>query len=91
MKQHTIFRSLAFILFICLTALFQSISAENPSFNAAGADIGEFLTADNRIDLEKIRQSGYEGSLDLQGFDIAIDPLTGKPGITPRHLATGEG
>ena len=41
--------------------------------------IEEFVTPDGRIDLEAVRKSGYQGTLDLKGFDVGIDPKTGEP------------
>ncbi len=41
--------------------------------------IEEFVFLDGRIDLEALKKSGYQGTLDLKGFDVGIDPKTGEP------------
>ncbi len=48
-----------------------------------GIKAEEFLTSDGRIDLDKLRRSGYEGSLDLEGLEVRIDPVTGEPVARP--------
>ena len=50
-------------------------AAETPQ----GKSISEYLTPDGRIDLEAARRAGYEGSLDLDGFDVTFDPADGSP------------
>ncbi|PKK82979.1 MAG: hypothetical protein CVT49_10975 [candidate division Zixibacteria bacterium HGW-Zixibacteria-1] len=49
--------------------------------------VGTFLTADGQFDLEAARQSGYQGSLDMEGFESAIDPATGQPLFHPASPA----
>ncbi|MCX6834967.1 MAG: hypothetical protein NTW07_07520, partial [candidate division Zixibacteria bacterium] len=56
-----------------------SSAAETPK----GRSVSEFLTHDGRIDLEATRAAGFEGSLDLDGFDVRLDPATGEPLISP--------
>jgi hypothetical protein len=60
-------------------------------FNGVLADnqtpVGQFLSADGTLDLEAIRQSGYQGSLDLDGFEVTLDPATGEPLISPVSAA----
>ena len=41
--------------------------------------IKEFISPDGRIDIEAVRNSGYQGTLDLDGFHVLIDPSTGEP------------
>ncbi len=48
-----------------------------------GRSAEDFLTPDGRFDLEAIRASGYQGPLDLKGFDVGIDPHTGEPVMSP--------
>ena len=46
---------------------------------SGGADPSEFLAPDGRFDLNAARQAGFEGSLNLEGFDVQFDPRTGEP------------
>ena len=55
-----------------------------PEVPNKGESVGRFLTPDGRFDLEEVRRSGYEGSLDLDGFDIDRDPVTGEPVLTAK-------
>ena len=41
--------------------------------------VSEFVAPDGRIDLEAARTSGFQGSLDLRGFDVRLDPASGEP------------
>lgn len=41
--------------------------------------VSDFLTSGGRIDLNAIRLSGYQGTLDLKGVDVRIDPRNGAP------------
>ena len=41
--------------------------------------IEEFVSPDGHIDLDAVRRSGYQGSLDLEGINVLIDPKTGGP------------
>ena len=43
--------------------------------------VSDFITSENSINLDKIRKSGYEGPLDLSGYDVVINPHTGEPQI----------
>ena len=36
--------------------------------------VSEFLTPDGRFDLEAARRSGYQGPLDIEGYQSAIGP-----------------
>ncbi len=49
----------------------------------AGRSIEEFINPDGSFDLEAARLSGYQGSLDLEGYESAIDPVTGRPLFQP--------
>ncbi len=44
--------------------------------------VSDFLTPDGRFDIEAARHAGFEGSLDLDGFDIGFDPHTGEPRLS---------
>jgi hypothetical protein len=50
-----------------------------PGENFTGRSAGDFLTPDGRFDLKAIRESGYQGPLDLKGLDVGIEPRTGEP------------
>ncbi|RKX25709.1 MAG: hypothetical protein DRP45_05285 [Candidatus Zixiibacteriota bacterium] len=39
----------------------------------------EFVTPDGRFDLESMRQSGFNGTLDLVGLDVQHDPVASEP------------
>ena len=76
------------VLFLCLfcgTAFAGNDSSPSNINDKTGPSVGDFQTPDHRIDLEKIRQSGYQGSLDLEGYDVGIDPVTGEPIIHPQQ------
>jgi len=53
----------------------------------AGVSVGEFVGPDGHIDLQAIRQSGYEGALDMEGFRFDVDPATGQPVLRPSFAA----
>ncbi|MCX6832023.1 MAG: hypothetical protein NT028_07810, partial [candidate division Zixibacteria bacterium] len=59
-----------------------------PNTLDSARSLGEFLTPDGRFDLEAARRSGYQGSLDLKGFEPAIDPTTGQPVFRPASPAS---
>lgn len=67
----------ASILAICVT------TAGANDVQTAGKSIEEFVNPDGSFDLEAARLSGYEGSLDMDGFESAIDPATGRPLFQP--------
>ena len=58
-----------------------------PMDNFKGRSVRDFLTPDGRIDLKAIRQSGYQGPLDLKGFHVGTDPRTGEPVLSPNANA----
>jgi uncharacterized protein (TIGR02145 family) len=83
-----------FISFVLFLAFFNSASgaeispapkdvpqAGNDSVGAisSGRNIAEFLTVDGQFDLEAARRSGYEGPLDIEGFEPVLDPSGGQP------------
>lgn len=41
--------------------------------------LSQVLTPDGKIDLNAIKASGYQGSVDIKGFNIDIDSMTGAP------------
>ncbi len=66
---------LAAVMLLCTSTIWGQPDIENQK----GKNIQEYLTADNHIDLQAIRSSGYKGALNLNGFDIKLDPVTGDP------------
>jgi len=57
-------------------------TAEGQTFaqdSLKGRSVEDFLTPDGRFDLKAIRASGYQGPLDLKGFDIRMEPHSGEP------------
>jgi hypothetical protein len=54
-----------------------------PSENLKGRSASDFLTPDGRFDFKAIRESGYQGPLDLKGFHLRTEPHTGEPVISP--------
>ena len=79
----------AVVLFVCLPLAGTVVAEEPPSIPPpSGRSIGEFLTPDGPFDLEAARRSGYEGPLDIGGFQSAIDPATGEPAFHPAAPAS---
>ncbi|TFH64446.1 MAG: hypothetical protein E4G91_05765 [Candidatus Zixiibacteriota bacterium] len=50
--------------------------------------LGEFLTPNGRFDLEAARRSGYQGSLNMKGFESAFNTSSGQPVFRPASPAT---
>lgn len=48
--------------------------------------VSEFLSDDGSIDLEAIRQSGFEGNLDLDGFNVRLDEQARAPLVSPESM-----
>ena len=59
--------------------VFAQIDAGRDQGETAGRSIREFLTPEGRFDLEAARRSGYQGPLDMRGFETALDTSTGQP------------
>jgi hypothetical protein len=71
------------IAIVCLIVLTQTLYAQDksdlksiPSSAVSGRNIGEFLTHDGRFDLEMARRTGFQGSLNVDGFKSSIDTAT---------------
>jgi len=56
-----------------------SQSTVSPRLPDRTKSVSDFLKPDGSFDLEAVRRSGYQGSLDLKGFQSAIDPVSGQP------------
>ena len=74
-------KTLSILVFSASLLLSISILAADSADDLAAEkrSISEFVSPDGRIDLEAVRNSGYQGPLDLKGFDVGIDPKTGEP------------
>ncbi|MGB2989770.1 MAG: hypothetical protein WBC98_07395, partial [Candidatus Zixiibacteriota bacterium] len=55
-----------------------------------GKSVGDFLTPERRVDLEKIRKSGYQGRLNWEGYHIQLDPITGEPTIRSQQVTSSK-
>ena len=64
-----------------LTTCVTSVNAND--VQTAGRSVEEFINPDGSFDIEAARSSGLEGSLDLDGFDVRLDPETGEPLLSP--------
>jgi len=58
-----------------------------PLENLKGRSARDFLKSDGRIDLKAIRESGYQGPLDLKGYNVETDPRTGELVLSPNENA----
>jgi hypothetical protein len=60
-----------------------AFAADDASSDSKGRAVSEFLTPDGRFDLEAARASGYEGPIDIGGFQSMQDPTTRELRFTP--------
>ena len=66
-----------------------SLAADSADdLTAQKRSIQEFVSPDGRIDIEAVRNSGYQGTLNLDGFDVLIDSRTGEPVEQARASST---
>ena len=63
-------------------------NAPEDTNKASGRNVREFLTPDGRFDLEAARRSGYQGPLDMKGFESAFDTSSGQPVFRPASPAS---
>ncbi len=59
-----------FIIIFLLLSSAPVLAADSAGDTAEKKSIEEFVLPDGRIDIEAVRKSGYQGPLDLDGFDI---------------------
>jgi hypothetical protein len=70
-----------------LNAATKNVPAEQPTIQAGADDpsdsrsLRDFLKPDGSVDFDAVRLSGHEGSLDLRGLDVGLDPATGAPRV----------
>ena len=73
------------VMLVFSASLFLSISSlatdSADDLAAEKRSIEEFISPDGRIDIEAVRISGYQGTLDLDGVDVLIDPKTSEPKV----------
>lgn len=65
------------------STLLYSAHPSNSGQATFGRDAGEFLKPDGQIDMDAIRRSGYQGSLNTKGFSSTFDSLTQQPILRP--------
>ncbi len=70
-----------------LTLSVLAVLAEEIAQVPQGKSVSEFVSPDGRIDLDVVRQSGYQGALDLKGVNVRIDPKTGEPLVAVSNAA----
>jgi len=63
-----------------------NLEAEVEYSTALGAPITIFLTQNGEFDLDAAQASGYQGPLDIEGFEPAIDPVSGQPIFRPLRV-----
>jgi len=88
MRFHTTILAAALLLCVYTAVAAPSASSGPADLGATGAwstsgersigpSVSEYLGPDGRIDLEAIRASGYQGALDLKGFEVRTDEQLG--------------
>ena len=70
-------------------ALCESHSQPQHVFPSA-PPLERFLSADGRFDWDAALESGYEGPIDISGFKISVDSLTGEPIFALSEVSQGE-
>lgn len=72
---------------VCLIAslIYQCALSKSTAGRELNSDIKitEFINNDGRFDLGAVRQSGYQGPLDISGFSFSTNPATGQPVFMP--------
>ncbi|MFC1572050.1 FlgD immunoglobulin-like domain containing protein [Candidatus Eisenbacteria bacterium] len=79
----------ATLFMVLLGTAFAVPAVGETSSSSSAPGIQQFLTPDGRCDLEAIRTSGYEGSLEVGGFSALVDPHTGEPVFRPEGSSQG--
>ena len=83
MKSKVLTIIFAIILLLGSTKI---TNAEEPN-ELEKTSISDFLTPDGRIDLKAARMVGFQGSLNLEGYDIHIDPKSSEPIVLPAGIS----
>jgi hypothetical protein len=75
-------RLVVIALFVCV--FLACASTPQSVFGAAGGpSVAKWVRSDGRMDLESMRASGYQGPLDLEGYDVRLDRRSGEPMVRP--------
>lgn len=56
-----------------------AVEGASHAAGAKGPSVAAFLAPDGRVDMEALRRSGYEGSLDLSGMEASFGGADGEP------------
>ena len=76
-----------FIIVVSLPSI-PVLASDRANNSAEKKSIEEFISPDGRIDLEAVRRSGYQGTLNLEGVEVRLDPQTGKPVVKVSATST---
>jgi hypothetical protein len=76
-------KRLSVIVSLVCTFLICALQSQMVLAATAGPSVARYLRPDGRIDLEAMRASGYQGPLDLKGFDVRVDRRSGQPVVRP--------
>lgn len=66
------------IIPLLYTLVFIPFLSAQEAAGSSGPSVGEFLTPDNRFDLDAARNAGFQGPLDMEGFESETDD-EGRP------------
>ncbi len=80
LKIHAMVFAMCAIVSASFLSAQETSDPPNVSASAvSGRSVGEFLTPEGRFDLEAARKAGFQGSIDIKGFQPRIDEKTGQP------------
>ena len=78
MKRHlAVIAPLLFVFLIC------AIEPQIVLGASAAPSVAKYMKSDGRMDLEAMRASGYQGPLDLEGYDVRVDRRSREPVVRP--------
>lgn len=77
-------RAVTVLLFAAVLAISASAQSSNP-----GIPIDRILRAGGRLDVDALRASSYQGSINAEGFNLRLDPKTGEPYAVPSGATGG--
>ncbi|MCE5251877.1 T9SS type A sorting domain-containing protein [bacterium] len=92
--NHTFTITMIAIACLILSAPYLNAQNINDLTNMPAAptrSIGDFLTPDDRFDLEAAQRTDFQGSLNMNGYEPGIDPATGQPVFRPGKSASTAG
>ena len=73
-----------------LLLIFAAVGLAETPAEPSKISVSEFVTPAGTFDLEAARQAGFEGSLNLDGFDVTLDPKSGAPMLSPAGVNSVE-